>query len=68
MNTTIQVNVKTKMILERVKKAYNAKTYDETIKQLVRKKTQSLYGSLAREGKVPIGEILRTLRDKDDRI
>jgi hypothetical protein len=56
------------MILERVKKAYNAKTYDETIKQLVKKKTQSLYGSLVREKKVSMKGILHTLRDKDDRI
>lgn len=68
MNTTIQVDVKTKMILERFKKAHNAKTYDEAIKKLVKKKTPSLYGSLAGTKKRSMDEIRDTLRCEDDRV
>lgn len=68
MNTTIQVDVETRYVLEQVKKAYHAKSYDEAIRKLVKAKTPSLYGSLAKKGKASMKGILTDLRDKDERI
>ena len=67
MNTSIQVDMETKVILDGLKKAYKARSYDETIIKLIRTKTSSFYGALARKNKVPMKEILHNLRDKDDR-
>jgi len=66
MHTSIQVDSETRVILERLKRAYNARTYDEAILRLVKAKSSSFYGALAGKNKVPMAEILRCLRDEDD--
>ena len=67
MNTTIQVDVGTRNMLERIKKAYHVRTYDEAIGVLARKKSPSLFGGLACGKRVSVNEILHGLRDKSDR-
>jgi hypothetical protein len=67
MNTTIQVNVETKNVLERVKDTYHVKSYDDAIRKLISAKTQSLYGSLAQKKNIRMKDILVGLRDKNDR-
>ncbi len=45
------------------------KTYDAVINQLIQKKSKSMYGALADEGKhISMKEILKGLRDKHDRL
>ncbi|MFH0861817.1 MAG: hypothetical protein V1875_02195 [Candidatus Altiarchaeota archaeon] len=67
MNTTIQVNIETKNVLERVKETYHVKSYDDAIRKLINTKTQSLYGSLATKKNMQMKDILAGLRDKNDR-
>lgn len=67
--TTIQIKKSTKKFLDSLKGAYNVKTYDEVVNQLVLRKTKSMYGALADEGKpISMKEILKGLRDKHDRL
>ena len=67
--TTIQVNKDTKKFLDSLKEAYGVKTYDAVINQLIQKKSKSMYGALADEGKpISMKEILKGLRDKHDRL
>ena len=66
MYTSIQVESDTKILLQRLKKTYNARSYDDTIRALVGKKSPSMYGALAGNKKISISEILDGLRDKDD--
>ncbi len=68
MNTTIQVDMETKKILEKVKNAYKTKTYDGAIRALLKKKTPSLYGSLAKDKKIFLKDIVKGLRYEDDRV
>ena len=65
--TTIQVENPTKELLNKLKKSYNSKTYDEVIQNLVRKKTKSMFGKLAKGKKVSAKQMMRDLRDKRDR-
>ncbi len=67
MNTSIQVEIGTKAILERLKKVYKARSYDEAIIKLVKTKTPSFYGILAGKDRVSMKNILHNLRDEDDR-
>ena len=65
--TTIQVEDPTKALLNELKKNFNSKTYDEVIRELVRRKTKSMYGKFAKGKKIPFSEALKGLRDEDDR-
>ena len=65
--TTIQVENSTKELLNELKKSFNSKTYDDVIQTLVRKKTKSMYGKLAKGKKVSIAAMMKGLRDKSDR-
>lgn len=67
MSTTIQVEIPTKELLNELKKSFQSKTYDEVIQKLVRKKTNSMYGALAKEKKVSVSKMMNKLRDKSDR-
>ncbi len=62
--TTIQVRKETKEKLDRVKRTYHSKTYDEAIDKLVRMKTGSMYGAFAKEGKkYSLRALLKDLSD-----
>ena len=50
--TTIQIEIPTKKLLNELKISFHSKTYDEVIQNLVKKKTNSMYGKLAREKKI----------------
>jgi len=65
--TTIQVENPTKELLNELKKSFNSKTYDDVIQNLVRKKTKSMYGKLAKGKKVSTAAMMKDLRDKSDR-
>ncbi|PIN74462.1 hypothetical protein COV18_07460 [Candidatus Woesearchaeota archaeon CG10_big_fil_rev_8_21_14_0_10_37_12] len=66
MTTTIQIREETLDLLKRIKESSNAKSYDETIINVLSMKTKtSLAGFL---GKKPMKKILDDLRDKHDRI
>jgi len=65
--TTIQVEDPTKELLNELKKSFNSKTYDEVINTLARKKTKSMYGKLAKGKKISAKEMMKGLRDKNDR-
>ena len=65
--TTIQIEGPTKELLNELKKSFNSKTYDDVIQNLVRKKTKSLYGKLAKGKKVSVAAMVKGLRDKSDR-
>ena len=71
MTTTIQVSNETKELLNNLKRSHNSKTYDEVIKTLAKRKTKSLYGSLASRGDKgsfkKAMKILHELRDSSDR-
>ena len=67
MTTTIQIENPTKELLNELKKNFQSKTYDEVIRTLVRKKTKSMYGVLAKNKKISTKEIMEGLRDKRDR-
>ena len=66
MPTTIQIGERTLKILKKVKEETHASSYDEAINKIVaiRAKKASLGGYL---GKGPLKEILRDLRDEEDR-
>ena len=64
MVTTIQINERTLEILKKIKEETNSLSYDEAINKLVLKKEKSLAGLL---GKKPTKDILRDLRDKNER-
>lgn len=66
MPTTIQVNDRTLEILKKVKEQTNSSSYDEVINKIVSStwKGRSLAGFL---GKIPRKEILKGLRDKNER-
>ncbi|MBI4043602.1 MAG: hypothetical protein HY393_02230 [Candidatus Diapherotrites archaeon] len=67
--TTIQVQQDTKKLLDSLKEVYSVKTYDQVINKLIQKKSKSMYGALADEGKpISMKEILKGLRDKHDRL
>ena len=66
MKTTIQIKEHTLARLKNVRNKENAHSYDEIINQLITQQTQkeSLFGIL---GKKKRKDILKELRDKDDR-
>ena len=67
--TTIQIQQETKKFLDSLKEAYNVKTYDQVINKLIQKKSKSMYGALADAGPpISMKEILKGLRDKNDRL
>ncbi|MBU1929871.1 hypothetical protein KJ972_00015 [Candidatus Micrarchaeota archaeon] len=65
--TTIQIENPTKELLNELKKSFNSKTYDDVIQNLVRKKTKSMFGKLAKGKKVSTTAMMKGLRDKSDR-
>ncbi|MFH1695499.1 MAG: hypothetical protein ABH850_03690 [Candidatus Micrarchaeota archaeon] len=65
--TTIQVENKTKEILNHLKGNFNSKTYDEVILTLVKKKTKSMHGKFAGKKRLSAAEIMKGLRDKHNR-
>ena len=66
MVTTIQINERTLDILKKIKDETRSSSYDEAINKIVvsRFKKESLAGYL---GKKSLKEILKGLRDKNDR-
>ena len=73
MVTTIQVDEKTILLLKKLKEMLEASSYDEAITKIAikhMKPKKSMAGSLAKY--YPKGlsreEILKDLRDKDDRV
>ena len=66
MPTTIQINDRTLELLRKIKDETHSSSYDEAINKIVasRWKGKSLAGFL---GKMPRKEILKELRDKNDR-
>jgi hypothetical protein len=67
MNTTIQVDVETKRMLEQIKRVHNIDTYDAAIQHLANRKRQSMYGFLADGKNYTMKEISAMVRDKHDR-
>ena len=65
--TTIQVENPTKELLNKLKKSFNAKTYDDVIQNLVRKKTGSMFGKFSRGKRISAAAMIKGLRDKHDR-
>jgi Holliday junction resolvasome RuvABC DNA-binding subunit len=65
--TTIQVEEKTKRSLDDAKKRSGLKTYDAVIDQLLKTKTKTMYGFLAKEKKMSFEEMMKELRDERDR-
>ncbi len=65
--TTIQLEYPTKELLNELKQSFHSKTYDEVIRTLVKKKTKSMYGKLAKGKGVSTAEMMESLRDKSDR-
>ena len=66
MKTTIQINENTLELLRKIRDTTNSNSYDETINKIILKSLnkESLFGYL---GKKSIKEILKGLRNKDDR-
>ena len=66
MTTTIQINERTLEILKKIKDETKSVSYDEAINKIVVSgfKKGSLAGYL---GKRPLKDILKGLRDKDER-
>lgn len=66
MKTTIQISERTLALLKKLKEETKTSSYDETINRIAlqRTKKKSLAGFL---GKKPTKEILKGLRDEDDR-
>jgi len=66
--TTIQVDLRTLLLLKKLKDDLKTKSYDETINKLanikIKSELESLSGVL---NKKPLKEILRDLRDEDDK-
>ena len=68
MPTTIQIHEETLELLKKLRKPIKASSYDEVIVDIIKKATKptdSLYGFL---GKKSMKEILRGLRDEENRI
>ncbi|MEK6829482.1 MAG: hypothetical protein AABY15_05095 [Nanoarchaeota archaeon] len=72
MVTTIQVDEKTILVLKKLKEMLNASSYDDAITRMAikhMKPEKSMAGSLKKyTGKLSRKDILKDLRDKDDRI
>ena len=72
MVTTIQVDEKTILLLKKLKEHLEASSYDEAITMIAIKyikPQKSMAGSLKKyTGKLSRNEILKDLRDKDDRL
>lgn len=69
MATTIQVQESTLESLKRLRKRTHALSYDELINRLIKKLAKkSMAGALARKKRYTKKEILRGLRDEEDRI
>ena len=72
MVTTIQVDEKTILLLKKLKEELAASSYDEAITKIVIKHIkpkESMAGSLGKYfGKLSRREILKGLRDKNDRL
>ena len=65
MVTTIQINERTLEILKKIKEKTHSYSYDEAINKVVTKLNRvSLAGFL---GKRPMKEVLKDLRDKNER-
>ena len=65
MVTTIQIDEKTLRVLKKIKEDTKSSSYDEAINKLVvNQRKESMAGFL---GKKPIKELLKDLRDKNDR-
>ena len=65
MTTTIQVDEKTLKVLKKIKYETKSSSYDEAINKLVEHQiTGTLAGFL---GKRPIKELMKDLRDKNER-
>ncbi|MDO8624467.1 MAG: hypothetical protein Q7R47_00135 [Candidatus Diapherotrites archaeon] len=65
--TTIQIEEKTKKSLDDAKKRFGLKTYDNVIDQLLKTKTKSMYGFLAKEKKLSFDEMMKQLREERDK-
>ncbi len=67
MTTTIQIEENTLKILKKIKEETHSSSYDEAINKMVtsRLKDQSFAGYLGRR---PVKEILKGLREKNERI
>jgi len=64
--STIQLEKPTKDLLNELKHNFGSKTYDEIIQILVKRKTGCAFGKFAK-GKVSVTEMMKGLRDKNDR-
>jgi len=67
MTTTIQVNDDTVMFLKSLREQFNQPSYDALLKLLMKKAMRpekSMYGAY---GKMSMKNILKDLRDKNDR-
>ncbi|MDO8625544.1 MAG: hypothetical protein Q7R47_05655 [Candidatus Diapherotrites archaeon] len=64
--TTIQIEEKTKKSLDDAKKRLGLKTYDNVIDQLLKTKTKSMHGFLARGKKISLDEIVKEVRELRD--
>lgn len=64
--STIQVEKPTKNLLNELKRTFGSKTYDEVINALVKRKTRGAFGKFAKK-KVSVDEMMKGLRDKNDR-
>ena len=70
MVTTIQIKENTLLLLKKLKEQMNVGSYEEVIKKIVieRASKESLAGFLGkRYGRVSKKNVLKDLRDKDDR-
>ena len=65
MPTTIQIGERTLKILKKVKEETRASSYDEAINKIVAMRVKESLGGYL--GKKPVKEILRDLRDEEDR-
>lgn len=66
--TTIQIEKPTKKILLQLKENYSAKTYDEVIRTLIKRKHKSMYGVLKNVG-ISTDQFIKEIREdraKDD--
>ena len=66
VTTTIQVERDTRELLSYLKPAFEANTFDEVIKALVKKKMKGQYGKYAKKG-LSTKKLMKDLRDKNDR-
>lgn len=71
MTTTIQLNENTLLLLKKLKEEVEAKSYEEAIKKIIieRTKKEVMAGYLGKKyGKLSRKEILKGLRDKNERL